>query len=115
LLNADPTVIYGADTVALSDLPTDEWDMYRFWTVPETAMSDVALPAELQGFQTYQVPGLVPWPIATPTLGSIDAALAPDTKDKYIYFVAIPDSDGKHAFAKTNAEHQENLEKYGYR
>ena len=115
LLNADPTVIYGADTVALADLPTDEWDMYRFWTVPETAMSDVALPAELQGFQTYQVPGLVPWPIATPTLGSIDAALAPDTKDKYIYFVAIPDSGGKHAFAKTNAEHQENLEKYGYR
>jgi UPF0755 protein len=78
-------------------------------------MKDVALPAELQGFQTYQVPGLVPWPIATPTLGSIDAALAPDTKEKYIYFVAIPDSGGKHAFAKTDAEHRENLEKYGYR
>jgi UPF0755 protein len=115
LLNADPTVIYGADSVALSELPVDQWDMYRFWTVPETSMTDVALPAELQGFQTYQVAGLVPWPIATPTLGSIDAALAPDTKDKYIYFVAIPDSGGKHAFAKSDAEHQKNLKKYGYR
>jgi peptidoglycan lytic transglycosylase G len=115
LLNADPTVIYGADSVALAHLPIEDWDMYRFWTVPETPMNEVALPEELQGFQTYQVPGLVPWPIATPTVGSIDAALAPDTKDKYIYFVAIPDSGGKHAFAKTDKEHRKNLEKYGYR
>ena len=32
---------------------------------------------------------------------SIDAALEPDTADKYIYFLAIPDGGGKHAFAKT--------------
>ena len=38
----------------------------------------------------------------------------PDTKDKYIYFLAIPDSGGKHAFAKTSAQHQKNREKYGY-
>jgi UPF0755 protein len=114
LLNADPTVIYAADTVALSETPLEDWLNYFFWKVPETPMKDIALPENLQGFQTYQVPGLVPWPIATPTLGSIDAALAPDTKDKYIYFLAIPDSGGKHAFAKTNAKHQENREKYGY-
>ena len=114
LLNADPTVIYGADTVALAETPFENWQNYFFWKVPETPMKDIALPAELQGFQTYQVPGLVPWPIATPTLGSIDAALAPDTKDKYIYFLAIPDSGGKHAFAKTAEKHQENREKYGY-
>ena len=114
LLNADPTVIYGADSVALSELPFEEWQNYFFWKVPDVGMSDVALPEQLQGFQTYAVPGLPPWPIATPTVGSIDAALAPDTKDKYIYFLAIPDSGGKHAFAKTNAQHQKNREKYGY-
>ena len=77
LLNADPTVIYAADTVALSETPLEEWLNYLFWKVPETPMKDIALPENLQGFQTYQVPGLVPWPIATPSLGSIAAALAP--------------------------------------
>jgi len=114
LLNADPTVIYGADTVALSELPFDEWQGYFFWKVPEAKMKDVELQGPLAGFQTYQNPGLVPWPIATPTLGSIDAALEPDTKDKYIYFLAIPDGGGEHAFAKTSKEHQENRKKYGY-
>ena len=90
LLNADPTVIYGVDSVALAETPLEEWLNYFFWKVPETPMKDIALPENLQGFQTYQVPGLVPWPIATPSLGSIDAALAPDTKDKYIYFSRSP-------------------------
>ena len=63
LLNADPTVIYGADSVALAETPLEEWLNYFFWKVPETPMKDIALPGNLQGFQTYQVPGLVPWPI----------------------------------------------------
>ncbi|HSK52869.1 MAG TPA: endolytic transglycosylase MltG [Clostridia bacterium] len=114
LLNADPTVIYAADTVALAEQPLEDWVNYRFWTVPEAAMADVALPPELEAFNTYRQAGLVPWPICTPTAASIDAALAPDTADKYIYFLAIPDGDGAHAFAKTAAEHRENREKYGY-
>ena len=73
-----------------------------------------AVPEALQGFQTYQTPGLIPWPICTPSLASIDAALEPDTADAYIYFLAIPDGDGAHAFAKTKAEHDENRRKYGY-
>ena len=77
-------------------------------------MAEVALPPELEAFNTYRQAGLVPWPICTPTAASIDAALAPDTADKYIYFLAIPDGDGAHAFAKTAAEHRENREKYGY-
>ena len=64
-------------------------------------MKEVRLPEELAGYQTYINPGLIPGPIATPTLPSIDAALEPDTADKYLYFVAIPDGGGKHAFAKT--------------
>ena len=39
----------------------------------------------------------------------------PDTADKYIYFLAIPEGGGAHAFAKDKAEHDENLlKKYGY-
>jgi UPF0755 protein len=114
LLNADPTVIYAADTVALRELAFEEWQNYRFWDVPDVAMRDVPLPEELLGFQTYGQPGLPPWPICTPTVGSIDAALAPDIEEGFIYFLATNDGTGSHAFARTAEEHQENREKYGY-
>jgi UPF0755 protein len=114
ILNADPTVIYANDTVQLDALDFEKWQEYRFWVVPEVPLRDVPLPAELMGFQTYTQPGLIPGPIATPTLASIDAALHPDTADKYIYFLAIPETDGKHAFAKTKKEHDANRKKYGY-
>jgi UPF0755 protein len=114
LLNADPTVFYAIDTLALEELPFEEWQRYSFWSPPGVALADVALPESLQGFQTYQTPGLVPWPICTPSLPSIDAALEPDTTDAFIYFLAIPDGDGTHAFARTKAEHDENRRKYGY-
>jgi UPF0755 protein len=115
LLNADPTVIYANDTVQLDALDFDKWQDYRFWKVPEgVALRDVPLPEALLGYQTYTQPGLIPGPIVTPTLASIDAALHPDTSDKYIYFLAIPDSGGKHAFAKTAKEHNANRAKYGY-
>jgi peptidoglycan lytic transglycosylase G len=115
ILNADPTVIFANDTVQLDALEFERWQDYRFWVVPkDVALRDVALPDDLLGYQTYTQPGLIPGPIATPTLASIDAALHPDTSDKYIYFVAIPDGGGKHAFAKTAKEHQANLKKYGY-
>jgi len=114
LLNADPTVFYAIDTVELDKLEFDQWQTYSFWNPPGVALADVAVPEALQGFQTYQTAGLVPWPICTPSLPSIDAALEPDTADKYIYFLAIPDGGGAHAFAKTKAEHDLNRKKYGY-
>lgn len=114
LLNADPTVFYAIDTVELDKLDFGRWQEYAFWTPPGVPLADVAVPEALQGFQTYQTAGLVPWPICTPSLPSIDAALEPDTADKYIYFLAIPDGGGAHAFAKTKAEHDENRRKYGY-
>jgi len=114
LLNADPTVFYAIDTTELDKLAFDQWQTYSFWNPPGVPLADVAVPEALQGFQTYQTPGLVPWPICTPSLPSIDAALEPDTADKYIYFLAIPDGGGAHAFAKTKAEHDENRRKYGY-
>jgi UPF0755 protein len=114
LLNADPTVFYAIDTVELEALDFEAWQEYFFWEAPGVPLAEVELPEALQGFQTYQTAGLIPWPICTPSLPSIDAALEPDTADKYIYFLAIPDGGGAHAFAKTKAEHDENRRKYGY-
>lgn len=114
LLNADPTVFYAIDTLNLDELAFDEWQQYAFWTPPGVALADVSVPENLQGFQTYQTAGLIPWPICTPSLPSLDAALEPDTTEKYIYFLAIPDGDGAHAFAKTKAEHDANRREYGY-
>jgi UPF0755 protein len=114
ILNADPTVFYAIDTLELDKLPFDDWQHYKFWFPPGVPLAGVAVPEALQGYQTYLTPGLIPGPICTPSLPSIDAALEPDTADQYIYFLAIPDSGGKHAFAKTAKEHDANREKYGY-
>jgi UPF0755 protein len=115
LLNADPTVIWANDTVQLDALEFEKWQEYRFWTVPKgVGLRNVELPESLLGYQTYTQPGLFPGPIATPTVASIDAALRPDTADKYIYFLALPDDSGKHVFAKTSKQHEANRKKYGY-
>jgi len=113
ILNADPTVTYAKDTMALAKIPIEEWKNYFFWKVPPSPLASFNVDKALQGYQTYQVGGLIPGPISTPSLASIDAALNPDTADGYLYFVAIPDTK-THAFAKTLAEHNANLKKYGY-
>ncbi len=114
ILNADPTVLYAIDTMELDTMDFDNWQQYAFWKPPGTSLAAVVVPAELQGYQTYTTPGLIPGPICTPSLPSIDAALEPDTSAKYLYFLAIPDGGGAHAFAKTKAEHDANRKKYGY-
>ncbi|HSL77901.1 MAG TPA: endolytic transglycosylase MltG [Candidatus Limnocylindrales bacterium] len=115
ILNADPTVIWANDTVQLDALDFDKWREYRFWTVPKgVGLRNVELPESLLGYQTYIQPGLFPGPIATPTVASIDAAIRPDTADKFLYFLAIPDDSGKHVFAKTAKQHEANRKKYGY-
>jgi UPF0755 protein len=113
ILNADPTVTYATDTMALANLPFDQWKDYFFWKVPPGPLAGVQVDADLQGYQTYQVAGLIPGPISTPSLASIDAALKPNTGTGYLYFVLIPDTK-EHAFAKTLKEHNANLRKYHY-
>ena len=113
ILNADPTVTYAKDTMALEKLSFDEWKTYFFWKVPPSPLASFKVDDNLKGYQTYQVGGLIPGPISTPSLASIDAALNPDQADGYLYFVAIPDTK-THAFAKTLKEHNANLRKYGY-
>ncbi|CAN5607808.1 hypothetical protein BH20CHL7_BH20CHL7_13200 [soil metagenome] len=114
LLNADPTVIYAQDTVNLAAMDFDAWRQYVFWTVPPVPLAEVALPDDLVGYNSYTQAGLPPGPIATPTQKSIDAALEPNTEDKFIYFLAIPEGGGAHVFAKTKKEHDANRREYGY-
>jgi UPF0755 protein len=113
-LNADPTVIWGVDLLALQELGLAKWPQYSFWNVPKAPMASIQFPEAIAGYQTYTSRGLFPGPICTPTVSSIDAALAPDTKKKYLYFVAIPGGDGAHDFSRTYAEHLQKLSKYGY-
>jgi UPF0755 protein len=113
ILNADPTVKYAVDTMALQNLPFEQWKDYFFWEVPPDPMRDVQVDDALRGYQTYQVAGLIPGPISTPSLGSIEAALAPNQRRGFLYFVLIPETS-EHAFARTLAQHNENLRKYGY-
>lgn len=114
LLQADPTVIYAVDTVKLGAYSA-AWTQYKFWTIPtDGSLKDQPLPDSLAGYNTYVVRGLPPGPIATPSLASLDAALAPDTKSGFTYFVAIPEGKGAHDFSKSLAEHEQKLKKYGY-
>jgi UPF0755 protein len=113
ILNADPTITYATDTMALANVPFEQWKDYFFWKIPAGPLAQVQLAEDLAGYQTYQRAGLIPGPISTPSLASIDAALQPDQENGFLYFVLIPDTR-THDFAKTHAQHEENLRKYGY-
>ena len=61
-------------------------------------------------YNTYKYQGLPAGPIASPGLKTIEAALYPEDTN-YLYFVA--DGNGKHYFAVTYEEHQNNMRKAG--
>ena len=92
-LQADPTVQY---VVAQ---PGNWW--------PEISQDDIN---QMAAHNTYQRPGIPPWPIANPGLASIEAALNPADTD-HLFFVATGDGSGAHRFAETYEEHQENIER----
>lgn len=109
LMQADPTVVYATDTMALDDIGIRRWPEYVFWDLlglPD--YSGVNVDRRLQSFQTYQEPGLPDWPIVTPTAASIRAALNPATKNGNLFFYACPGAD-THKFAKTAKQHSRNI------
>lgn len=89
-LYADPTVIY-----ALRLAGTWDGNLRR---------SDLAIDSP---YNTYRYPGLPPGPIASPGRASLEAAATPADVE-YLYFVSR--NDGSHAFARTLAEHNRNVE-----
>ncbi len=62
-------------------------------------------------YNTYLFKGLPPGPICIPQLSSIEAVLHAADHD-YIFMCAKEDFSGYHNFAKTNAEHERNRQKY---
>jgi len=57
-------------------------------------------------YNTYQIDGLPPGPIGSPSTASIEAALYPRATD-FVYFVAR--GDGRHVFSRTFAEHRRTI------
>jgi UPF0755 protein len=96
-LDADPTIQY-----ALGFQPdTGDW-----WKRP-LGYADLEIESP---YNTYQVAGLPPGPIANPGLAAIEAVVYPAATD-YLYFVVdcLSGTPGAHAFATTFEEHQANV------
>jgi UPF0755 protein len=110
-LGSDPTVFYVNDTLELGKLDISKWKTWNFWSSLDNQLP-ANLPDDLAGYNTYTHTGLIPGPIDTPTIASIDAALAPDLKDHYLYFLAKNDGSGDIVYAKNLKDHQANLKKY---
>jgi UPF0755 protein len=94
-MQADPTVIY-----ALQRAGRYDGNLRR---------DDLSFDSP---YNTYRYPGLPPGPIASPGLASLQATVAPAQVD-YLYFVSR--NDGSHVFARTLAEHNENVREYQVR
>jgi UPF0755 protein len=112
-LNSDPVLIYAKDSMNLRDLHITQWPDYVFWTYDGiTSAADFEVTPDLAGFQVWRSRGLPPGPICSPGLASLQAALNPDTQDGYLYFLGKNDGSGDLVFAKTYAEHLQNIQIY---
>jgi UPF0755 protein len=60
-------------------------------------------------YNTYQIHGLPPGPIANPGRASIEAVLYP-SQEPYLYFVSK--NDGSHHFSRTLSEHKKMVRRY---
>jgi len=90
-LQTDPTVQYaiGYDQNSTS------------WWKPVLSKSDLQINSI---YNTYQVTGLPPGPIASPSLEAIQAVLNPENTD-FLFFRAKCDGSGLHDFSVTYQEH----------
>jgi UPF0755 protein len=89
-LASDPTVIYG--------IPQFDGNLRR------SDLEDAANP-----YNTYQIPGLPPGPIANPGADALRAAVAP-ASSSYLFFVSR--NDGTHEFSNSYAEHAAAVDRF---
>jgi UPF0755 protein len=89
-LQSDPTIIYG--------LVGGKGTLGR-----PIMKSEIDQPTP---YNTYQIDGLPPGPIANPGRAALEAAANP-ARTRELYFVA--DGTGGHAFAETYEQHQKNV------
>lgn len=97
-LQADPTVQYARGAPGNWWWKPQSIEEYRTVTSP---------------YNTYLNTGLPPGPIASPGLSAIEATRNP-SDSQLCFFVATGDN-GRHVFAQTLAEHEQNLRAYGYK
>ena len=95
-LQSDPTVIYA------KQLRYPDIDISRVLYV------DLEIDSP---YNTYRNPGLPPAPITIPSITAIEAVLHAERND-YLFMCADPDRPGYHSFAKNNAQHQVNVQKW---
>jgi len=96
-LQADPTVQYARGTVG-------DW-----WWEPQSVEEYASV---VSPYNTYLNEGLPPGPIANPGLSAIESTRNPE-QTSYCFFLGTGE-DGRHVFAATLAEHEQNLQIYGY-
>ncbi len=96
-LQADPTVQYARGEIG------------NWWWKPQSIEEYATV---ISPYNTYLNEGLPPNPIANPGLNAIEASQNP-AQAAYCFFVATGE-DGRHVFAQTLAEHEQNMRIYGY-
>ncbi|HYI80104.1 MAG TPA: endolytic transglycosylase MltG [Thermoleophilaceae bacterium] len=77
------------------------------WSEP-LKQSELAIDS---GYNTRTNQGLPPGPIGNPGLAAMKAAARP-AKTDYIYYVVKPCGNGAHAFSSSDAEFQQDVERY---
>jgi UPF0755 protein len=91
-LDADPTVQYALGLTEAG------------WWKAGLTTEDLEIDSP---YNTYRYAGLPPGPIANPGLSALQAVAAPE-ETPYLYFRALCDGSGRHAFATTFEEHLQN-------
>jgi len=79
----------------------------KWWPVLQDAARNIAPDSP---YNTYRNTGLPPGPICNPGLAVMEAAANPADTD-YLFY--ITDKTGTNRYARTNAEHNANIKKYG--
>lgn len=93
-LDSDPTVQYALGYVA---------EKGGWWKNP-LSLDDLRIDSP---YNTYQIPGLPPGPIAAPGLNALRAVAFP-AQTPYYYFRAACDGSGRHVFAENFEQHKAN-------